>query len=1066
MKSFSAEAVLRTLKPFQRDTVEHAFEQLFGTRAATGSGRFLVSDETGLGKSIVARGLIAKAIDHLSSTVPRIDIVYICSNQDLAKQNLARLNVTGDKHISMTTRLSLLAMENHRLADMPADGSPKVNLVSFTPGTSFQESGWRQGSAEERALLAFFLDLITNHDDEEKQWATRVLLQGNVTTTERFTARVDRLSAKIHDNYDQRISEEFEKDINESGILARFECLRDDPELHDDWSGPFWDKIQNTIADLRSALSKAGVEALEPDLIILDEFQRFKHLLDRDGSDAAELAHSLFEFRDAQVLMLSATPYKPYTGYDDVEETHVEDFLATLRFLKTHKPSSETSRGSVCSSADEEAKDVSLPIQNALRRYREATVRGDQSAAHADDVRRLLLPIMTRAERPLLAESTDLVRVRSLESKIPTAKDIAEWASLSELGRITDSSIHVEMWKSIPHFSSFMGEYKIGKNTSAALHIGSKRAAVAAALEQTNPLRPIDVESFAPIDMGNGHLRALREQTLDRGWWQLLWMPPTMPYLRPGKIFAPLSDGSVTKQVIFSSWTGVPISVASLLSYESDRMAAGDRSVLKAYSAEGRKQVASRLQYRVTAEQVGAMSTLALFWPHPGAANLADELASARREGDRISAEKFVREFITTQSQTVGQPWHSFFKFPGSVPAGFLHLTAEELTEQIQFHADDDVDDVESPNNAATAYNFVQHVEQALQVARTTTGNEPQIDQATARLVAFSPGNIALRAVQAIVASSEISEEAVWRAAFILAEAFRRLFNRPETITLLTTLYKNRSSYWKTVLDYCADGNLRAVLDEYMYQLHSEGGFREIDEDHLFDMVNMAADALSLRSARYVGRTADADRSEISFSSGFAVRYGSGASSESGQASARMSEVRGAFNSPFAPFVLASTSVGQEGIDFHWWSHAVVHWNVPSNPVDFEQREGRVNRFGGHAVRKNVAQHHWEDVLSSNGSHAWRDAMAAAELTENDLGDFSPWWMYPGDARIDRVIAQYPLSNDRPKYERLRSALTSYRLTLGQPRQEDMMIVMEKNEIDSRNMPMIDLSAPRCSGSD
>jgi hypothetical protein len=27
-----------------------------------------------------------------------------------------------------------------------------------------------------------------------------------------------------------------------------------------------------------------------------------------------------------------------------------------------------------------------------------------------------------------------------------------------------------------------------------------------------------------------------------------------------------------------------------------------------------------------------------------------------------------------------------------------------------------------------------------------------------------------------------------------------------------------------------------------------------------------------------------------------------------------------------------------------------VHWNIPSNPVDFEQREGRVNRYAGHAV--------------------------------------------------------------------------------------------------------------------
>ena len=66
--------------------------------------------------------------------------------------------------------------------------------------------------------------------------------------------------------------------------------------------------------------------------------------------------------------------------------------------------------------------------------------------------------------------------------------------------------------------------------------------------------------------------------------------------------------------------------------------------------------------------------------------------------------------------------------------------------------------------------------------------------------------------------------------------------------------------------------------------------------------------------------------------------------------------VREAFNSPFRPFILATTSVGQEGLDFHSYCHRVWHWNLPRNPVDMEQREGRVNRYKGHAVRKNVAR--------------------------------------------------------------------------------------------------------------
>lgn len=70
----------------------------------------------------------------------------------------------------------------------------------------------------------------------------------------------------------------------------------------------------------------------------------------------------------------------------------------------------------------------------------------------------------------------------------------------------------------------------------------------------------------------------------------------------------------------------------------------------------------------------------------------------------------------------------------------------------------------------------------------------------------------------------------------------------------------------------------------------------------------------------------------------FALRFG-GEKADDGSERTRTNQVREAFNSPFWPFVVATTSVGQEGLDFHTYCHAVVHWNLPSNPVDLEQRE-------------------------------------------------------------------------------------------------------------------------------
>ena len=48
-----------------------------------------MADEVNLGKTLVARGVITKALDHLweePGSVEQIDIVYICSNAQIARQ--------------------------------------------------------------------------------------------------------------------------------------------------------------------------------------------------------------------------------------------------------------------------------------------------------------------------------------------------------------------------------------------------------------------------------------------------------------------------------------------------------------------------------------------------------------------------------------------------------------------------------------------------------------------------------------------------------------------------------------------------------------------------------------------------------------------------------------------------------------------------------------------------------------------------------------------------------------------------------------------------------------------
>jgi hypothetical protein len=164
---FDPSPVLKGLKDFQRKTVDYTFRRLYGPSNTT---RFLVADEVGLGKTLVARGLIARTIRHLQQEgVKRIDVVYVCSNADIARQNINRLNVTGQRDFALASRITLLPV---RLHDLKGN---RLNFVSFTPGTSF-ELGNTLGTVNERVLLYW---LLREYWDLGRQMAPLNVLQGN-----------------------------------------------------------------------------------------------------------------------------------------------------------------------------------------------------------------------------------------------------------------------------------------------------------------------------------------------------------------------------------------------------------------------------------------------------------------------------------------------------------------------------------------------------------------------------------------------------------------------------------------------------------------------------------------------------------------------------------------------------------------------------------------------------------------------------------------------------------------------------------------------------------------------
>ena len=193
--------------------------------------------------------------------------------------------------------------------------------------------------------------------------------------------------------------------------------------------------------------------------------------------------------------------------------------------------------------------------------------------------------------------------------------------------------------------------------------------------------------------------------------------------------------------------------------------------------------------------------------------------------------------------------------------------------------------------------------------------------------------------------------------------------------------------------------------------------------------------------------------------SNYAVAFGQTRGESEGVVN-RKDSIQGSFNSPMRPFVLATTSIGQEGLDFHLYCRKIMHWNLPSNPVELEQREGRINRFKCLAIRENIIRKYGNIQFKGD---VWQEMFEAAEVEKGEhQSDLIPYWCFGNDQviKIERLLPFYPMSRDENNYAHLIKILNYYRLTLGQPRQEELLeyVFSEIKDAEKLKQLFIDLS--------
>ena len=1095
-------AALADLKDFQRRTAVWAFERMFADHDP--ALRFLVADEVGLGKTHVAKGVVAQVIDHLGRIGDeRHDIVYVCSNAAIARQNLRKLAPKGIKPTLVDVdRLTMLPLIDLKGSE---NGRPGINLLAITPGTSLR-FGYSSGKFSERALA---YTLLRRHwgDEVMTEHARRIFWQGlrRGTRAQRdnrlrryerwYRPRVKVSRDEFASRLDQVDAERLRGD--KQPVREMFDSIVDGLARRGSFHGGLWTQRQQFLAEVRRVMALVGIDALRPDLVVLDEFQRFKDLLKpRTGDLAAELARKLFDYCDRETgqrtrtLLLSATPYRMYTTADDTDSDHYKDFLDTCRFLfqdaarvqGLERRFAELREVLTVSAVLDDPK---KPLANA------AEICGEIGA----DLRQ----VMARTERLAATPDRDgMLQEPGVEVSV-AAGDLRSYLRIGDLARVVRHYDPTEYWKSAPYLVNFMEHYKLKQSVERAVKEGRLTDG-----EHLDPgpglLSWEDVESYQRLDPQNGRLRWLIEDLEDSRAFELLWVPPSMRYYDTGSTYESPEARRFTKRLIFSGWRVVPKVVSSLVSFESERRAFASRN--HGYSVEYGRRGGQRLTFRTSertstetrdgeasgARRAASMTTFLLVWPSLRLAELGDPLRLERGPRDRTA----VVAAIADRIEAAVEPLTSSAPSEGPVDQRWYWAAPLLLDHQRNPSVVDSLlaersaqlwegerSDVNFRTHLAESRAMVDHGPAAL-------GRRPEdLYEVLAELALGGPAQCAVRAVARVV-GLPMDHESVMSSAIRISDGFRSFFNAPEVTGVVAASQSDRSAheggiarYWRDVVRHSIDGNLQALLDEHTHVLRDWLGYVSLDSAGqraraADGIAKKIGEALRLRTStlrvdipRRNERDEGVELEDHRMRSRFAVAFGDQELDEGGQA--RVGAVSVAFNSPFWPFVLTSTSVGQEGLDFHLWCHAVVHWNLPANPVDLEQREGRVHRYKCHAVRRNIAEHLGPDLRRDGLQEGdpWETLFDKASSERGpDDGEMVPYWVFhQGSAKIDRLVPVLPFSRESARLPRLRKSLAVYRLAFGQPRQEELVEFLGER-IDPDDPPpwlpdlRIDLSPP------
>lgn len=968
----------KKLKDFQKATVEHIVN-IFKSKKQR---RVLLSDEVGLGKTIVSKGVI-QAVGELSDEYGIWDdntyrVVYICSNANIVKQNTENLGIEDVMNID-ESRLSMqhfIVAKKVKELQKSKKSKPRI-LIPLTPGTSFnlQTSA---GNMNERALMFAILSHLDDFKDHKTALKNRLNIYG--ANGDNWTDIIDKYEKDIKENvctgYRENISKEV---VNDDCYQEAKDLLLKVIALND------YNTTNKAITLFRIIFCKISMKELNPDLVIMDEFQRFSSLLDLEGnSEEAMLTRTFFGKEDGPfILLVSATPYKPFTTLEELNENKIDeqyqDFNKLADFLFDGREDIVFQQ--VWHDYSKELCHISsdnLDILIAKKNIAEDT----------------MYEAMSRTERYRNSSQDDTylkISTGDIASYCQMQEVLGECNKMSE-GRFGVKTLPMEYAKSSPYLLSFMDKYKLKEKLAKAYTEHPWKIKQ----KQQYLIKKKNINTYERIPSCNAKLDKLSNilfgEKGEKHGEQLFWIPASHPYYKipASNVFAKNQDFS--KVLVFSAWEMVPRMIACMISYAIEQ-----KSISHAFPSA---------TYTNTKEN-------------------SEKDALDKQEGEKAGTGRLRREsleLVTCCSDFLKDAYN---------PKAYLGNDLKEIKAGIKenFKNTSRFTLVEQPTTA-------KFLLEAIKLLDSNTEEKILISEdgldTLVNMAIGSPGICFYR----LLGNKDLAQEAA-------TKICNNIFNRRYNAAVIDILYNKKSvqTYFKQVIDYCVMGNLQAVLDEFAYMIDERSNGERNVEMIQKRMIESFID----RNYQEIDTTESFGKEKKKkwrIRTHYAMPYGNIRMTD--QATNRANDVRLAFNSPFRPFVLASTSVGQEGLDFHWYCRKIMHWNISSNPQDMEQREGRIDRYKSLFVRRNVAKFHPE-------TYTWNEMFDLARTEAKDKGfcELVPYWSIPQDmlksiAETDReyiesIVPLYPLSMDYDRYRHMKSVLRLYRLTMGQPRQEELL---------------------------